>query len=24
MQEGLLGWDAEVGNARAWVFGCGG
>ena len=24
MREGLLGWDAEVGNARAWVFGCGG
>ena len=23
MREGLLGWDAEVGNARAWAFGCG-
>lgn len=24
MREGLLGWDAERGNARAWAFGCGG
>ncbi len=24
MREGLLGWDAEGGIARAWAFGCGG
>ena len=24
IREGLLGWDAEGGNVRAWAFGCGG
>jgi hypothetical protein len=24
MREGLLGWDAEGGIAKAWAFGCGG